>query len=142
MDASIASMNKSTFEERQRNVSYLRTLYFLFAIEFVVALLFCYFTTEIWSGLGRFIVDWWYFAAIALVICVLMVLLTFFVPAVRKFPVNLVIYLLFTLAFAWVWAYIVNRFSTNSIGWYVLWLLAAIAFAFAIYSWYVTPSNY
>lgn len=135
MDASIASLNKSTFEERQRNISYLRTLYFLFALEFVVAILCSWFASSIWEGLGNFIVDWWYFAAIALFICIVMVLVTFFVPAVRRFPVNIVIYLLFLLAFAYVWTYLVCRFKNTGYAWYVLWLLAAIAIAFAIYSW-------
>ena len=135
MDASIASLNKSTFEERQKNISYLRTLYILFALEFVVAILWTLFAWVWVPSVGRFIVDWWYFALAAAIIALLLVLVTFFVPQVRKFPVNIVIYLLFVLCFAYVWSFLVVYFEVSRLAWYVLWLLAAIALGFAIYSW-------
>lgn len=38
MDVSSISLNRSTFEERHKNVSFLRTLYGLFALELIIAL--------------------------------------------------------------------------------------------------------
>lgn len=135
MDASIASANKSTFEERQKNVSYLRTLYFLFSLEFIIAILWCVFTTTYVPSVGAWIVDWWYFALFAAILCVLLILITFFVPAVRRAPVNIAIYAIFVLAFAYCWSYLVNRFAEYQVAWYILWLLAAVAIGFALYSW-------
>lgn len=135
MDASIASHNKSTFEERQKNVSYLRTLYFLFSLEFIIAILFCVLSVYWWPSLGDFIVRWWGIALATAIICVLLILVTFFVPAVRKAPANLAIYAIFTLCFAWCWAYLVNRFEEYQVAWYVLLLLASVAVGFAVYSW-------
>ena len=135
MDASIASLNRSTFEERQKNISYLRTLYFLFALQLVIAALWSLFSLHYFPNVGAWIVKHWWIALIAGIICVLLLLFAFFSPASRQSPINLAVYAIFTLCFAYVWSYFVNKDVKNRYVWYVLLMLTAIAIGFAVYAW-------
>ena len=133
MDSSGLSLNKSIFEERQKNLKYIRWLYMFLAIELIVALIWSTFCLEYWDALGEEIVHWWEFAIAAAVICVILILLTLFMPFVRKFPINFVIYLLFTLAFAHLCAFL-SCWDTSRLFYYGLWVLTAICVALAIYA--------
>lgn len=133
MDISGYSVNKSTLEERQRNLKYTRFLYALLAIELIVALIW----TSICLGhpdrLANPIVRWWEFGLVAGIIAGLLILATFFVAAVRRFPINWAIYALFTLAFAHLWAFLCCLDKSRNL-YFALWLLTAIAVGFALYS--------
>lgn len=133
MDISGYSVNKSTLEERQRNLKYTRFLYVLLAIQLIIALLWTSFALHFWTKLGAPIARWWEFGLVAGVLAGLLVLAAFFVAAVRRFPINWAIYFVFTLAFAHLWAFLccldVNRYL-----YFALWLLTAISVGFALYS--------
>lgn len=133
MDISGYSVNKSTLEERQRNLKYTRFLYLLLAVQLAVALLWTSFALHFWTKLGAPIVRWWVFGLVAGVLAGLLVLGSFFVAALRRFPLNWVVYLLFTLAFAHLWAYLCCLDTTHYL-YFALWLLAAIALGFALYA--------
>ena len=126
-------MNKSTLEERQHNLKYTRFLYVLLAVELIVALIWTSFCIHYWTKLGAPIVRWWEFGLVAGIIAGLLVLATFFVAAVRRFPINWAIYLLFTLAFAHLWAFLCCLDSSRYL-YFALWLLTAISVGFALYS--------
>ena len=133
MDISGYSVNKSTLEERQRNLKYTRFLYILLAVELIVALIWTSFCIHYWTKLGAPIVRWWVFGLVAGIIAGLLVLATFFVAAVRRFPINWAIYFLFTLAFAHLWSFLCCLDSSRYL-YFALWVLTAIAVGFALYS--------
>ena len=142
MDQSSISLNTSTFEDRFKNITYLRGLYMFFALELVIALA--------WSSwviyadwLGGFVVKWWWIALITGIIAVLLILVATFWRGSRDSPVNFVIYGLFTLTFAYTMGYLcrVDWYDGTQMVYYGLWVLTAIAIAFFIYAWYAPPSN-
>lgn len=133
MDISGYSVNKSTLEERQRNLKYMRFLYVLLAVELIVALVWTSFCLHFWTKLGAPIVKWWEFGLAAGIISGLLILATFFVAAVRRFPINWAIYFLFTLAFAHFWSFLCCLDSSRNL-YFALWLLTAITVGFALYS--------
>lgn len=135
MDASIASLNRSTFEDRQKNISYLRNLYFLFALQLIIAVVWSAWNYTWFPNWGAWIIRNWGVALAAGILCVLLLLFAFFSSASRQHPVNWVVYLLFTIGFAIVWSYFVVRDGQNRYVWYVLWLLTAMAIGFAVYAW-------
>ena len=133
MDISGYSVNKSTLEERQRNLKYMRFLYVLVAIELIVALIWTSFALHFYTKLGAPIARWWEFGLVAGVLAGLLVLATFFVGAVRRFPINWAIYFLFTISFAHFWAYLCSIDKSHFL-YFALWMLTAIAVGFALYS--------
>ena len=137
MDLSGYSVNKSTIEERQHNLRYIRLLYALLALELVIALVWTSFCLGYWDDLGKPIVHWWEFGIVAGVLVLILILVTFFVEAVRRFPINWVIYLIFTLAFAHLWAFLCCLDESRLL-YYALWLLTAIAIGFALYAFCAT----
>lgn len=137
MDVSSISLNRSTFEQRHKNVGYQRALYTLFAL----SLLF----TLGWSSLvlsqqdlKNWVLENWGWALAAAILAVILLLVASFVSAARQSPLNLIVYLLFTICFAYAIGYLCARdwFGENGfkIVYYMLWILTAIAVAFAIYS--------
>lgn len=133
MDISGYSVNKSTLEERQRNLKYMRFLYVLLAVELIVALVWTSFSLHFWNKLGAPIVRWWVFGMIAGIISGVLILATYFVGVARRFPINWAIYFLFTLAFAHFWSYLCCL-DTSRFLYFALWLLTAIAVGFALYA--------
>lgn len=139
MDLSGYSVNKSTIEERQRNLKYTRFLYILLAVELIIALVWTSFCVHYWTKLGTPIIKWWVFGMIAGIMAALLILATFFVSAVRRFPINWAIYFLFTLAFAHFWAFLCCL-DKSLLLYFALVLLTAIALGFALYS--ITATYY
>lgn len=134
MDASIASLNRSTFEERQKNISYLRSLYFLFALTLLFSV-FWVFCCHDWNPpMGKWIQEHWGVALAVGIIAGLLLLFSFFSSASRNPPINLIVYLLFTLCFAYLWSYFVGG-AYGDMVFYVLCLFTAIALGFAVYAW-------
>ncbi len=133
MDLSGYSVNKSTIEERGRNLRYIRVLYGLLALELILALVWTSFCLGYWKDLGEPIVHWWEFGLVAGILVLILVLVAFFVEAVRRFPINWVIYLVFILAFAHLWAFLCCLEKTRYL-YFALWLLTVIACGFALYA--------
>lgn len=136
MDQSVASLNRSTFEERQKNVTYLRSLYFLLALQLLVAVGWSILT--IWCDtLGEWVRVWWGIALGCGIVALLLLLAVYFVPALNNGGgAGIGIYALFTLCAAYVWGYWCAWDRDAGYGWYVLILLTAIAGGFAAYTWY------
>ena len=133
MDISSYSVNKSTLEERQRNLKYTRFLYTLLAAELILALTWTSFCLHYWNKLGQPIASAWVAGMIAGIISGLLVLATFFVAVVRRFPVNWAVYFLFSLAFAHLWAYLCCLDESRLL-YFALWLLTAVSVGFALYA--------
>jgi FtsH-binding integral membrane protein len=134
MDTSVASLNRSTFEERQKNVSYLRSLYFLLALQLLIAVAWSLVVINTQS-----IKDWvretWGLALALEIVAVLILLAVFFVPALNKGGViGIAIYVIFTLVAAYLWGYFCSL-NEDNYGFYVLLLLTGIAIGFAAYTW-------
>jgi len=133
MNLSNISNGKISFEERQKNMSFLRNLYTLFAIELLIAVIWTSFALSYYVEFGDGIKRWWEFAIASGVLCLLLLLISFLQFA-RRFPINVVIYLLFTFSFMHFssWLCLVD---TTFLVYYALWLLLFVAIGFAIYAW-------
>lgn len=130
--SSISQLHKSTQEERQSNLSYLRGLYFLFALHLVVAWLWSLIciTNE---AIGDFVRDIWPIALVTGIVALIVLLVCLLVPKSRDSPVNWVLYLVFLITFAYTAAFF-SVLDTSLLFFYSLTLLTAIAIAFCIYS--------
>lgn len=108
-------------------------LYTLFSLELLVALIWTSFVLS-YSSLESWTERWWEIAIATGVICLILLLVCLLIPAVRRPPVNLVIYILFTLCFAHFASYLCAVDSSRLV-YYGLWLLFAVSLGFAIYAW-------
>ncbi len=133
MDISSSHLNTSTVQERKQGLQYQKTLYVLVAIELIIALIWSSFAVYWWAQLGSHIIDWWVFGLVAGVLALLLALVAFFVGAVRRFPINWIIYILFTAAFAHFIAFLVC-IDLSQLLYFALWVLTAIVVGFAAYS--------
>lgn len=133
MDISSSHLNTSTIQERKQGLVYQKTLYVLVAIELILALVWTSFALYWWPQLGSHILHWWEFGLVAGVLALVLILVAFFVPAVRKFPINWVIYALFTLAFAHFICFLCTL-DFSKLVYFALWVLTAIIVGFAVYS--------
>jgi FtsH-binding integral membrane protein len=133
MNLSNISNGKISFEERQKNMSFLRNLYTLFAVELLIAVIWTSFALSYYPEFGEGIKHWWEFAIVSGVLCLLLLLISFLQFA-RQFPINIVIYLLFTFSFMHFssWLCLVDH---TFLVYYALWLLLFVAIGFAIYAW-------
>lgn len=133
MDVSVSSLNRSTFEERQKNISYLRSMYFLLALQLLVAVGWVWILFN-WDGARNFVQRYWGITLAVGIIAVLLILAVYFVPALNLGGAGIGIYALFTILAAWVWGYFCTVDLKNNIAWYILLLLTAIAIGFAAYT--------
>jgi len=133
MDISSSHLNTSTLQERKQGLQYQKILYVLVALELIVALVWTSFSLYWWPQLGSQIQNWWEFGLVAGILVLLLVLIAFFVPQVRRFPINWVIYLLFTLSFAH-FACFLNTLDISNLLYFALWVLTVIIVGFALYS--------
>ena len=133
MDSSGLSLNKSTFEERQQNLSYIRVLYLLLSLELIIALVWSSFCLYFWGSLGEPISDMWIMGLVTGIVCGLLILVTLFIVQIRKFPINWVVYILFTISFAILWGYLCCVDKSRLV-YYTLWLLTAITVALFLYA--------
>jgi len=133
-------MNLSTLsartspEERAKNISFLRMLYTLFAVELLIALIWTSFALSYYDKFGKGIERWWEFAIATGVICLILILASILVPALRRFPIGAAIYGVFTICFMHFVSYLCLIDKTFLV-YYALWLLFAVAVGFAIYAW-------
>ena len=132
---------RTTPEDRAKNLNFLRMLYTLFAVQLLIALIWTSFALSYYDKFGKGIEKWWEFAIATGVICLLLILATIIVPALRKFPIGAAIYAVFTLCFMHFVSYLCLIDDTYLV-YYALWLLFAVAVGFAIYAWsLVAKSN-
>ena len=136
-EVSSYSLNKSTVEERGQNLSYIRMVYILTAFEMVLALIWTSFCLGYWDDLGKPIVHWWEFGLVAFIITVLLAFVAFLITAVRRFPINWIIYILFTLAYAHTWAFF-SCWDPTRLVYFACWLFTAFTTGFAVYSFCAT----
>ena len=128
---------RTTPEERAKNLSFIRMLYTLFAIELLIAIIWTSFALGYYEDFGSGIVHWWEFAIATGVLCLILILVAMLVPAVRRPPINIVIYALFTICFMHFVSYLC-LVDKSRLVYYALWLLFAVAVGFAIYAWSTT----
>lgn len=135
MDVSSISLNRSTFEQRHKNVGYQRALYCLFALSLLFTLLWSSMVLGL-ENLNSWVLTNWGWALAAGILAAILLLVATFVSAARQSPLNLVVYLLFTIFFAYAIGYLCARdwVSGWQVAYYMLWILTAIAVAFAIYA--------
>ena len=73
------SMNRSTFEERQNNLSYLRTLYGYFFLENLISVIWtscCLYWYK--DSLGEWVGDkWWMFMIFAIIAVIILLICAF-----------------------------------------------------------------
>lgn len=132
-DTSTYSLNKSTIEERGRNLSYIRMVYLLTAVEMIISLVWTSFCLGYRKELGDPIVHWWEFAVAAFIIGAILLLVAYFVDAVKRFPINWIIYIVFTLCYAHCWAFF-SCWDPTWLVYFSLWLLTVMVIGFALYS--------
>lgn len=134
MDASGQSLNKSTFEERQRNIGYLRKLYLFFSLQTLLWLVwtsFCLCFED--YKFGKWIKKTWWMALTTSILTAILQLVASFVPAVRKNGPNFGVYQAFTLFGAYSVGYLC-LWDKNSLLFFALCLITAIAFAFECFA--------
>ena len=131
MDQSQLSLNRSTVEERKKNLSYIRLLYILFAFSLIIALTWASICLKHWPGHGSG--KWWIFGLIFGILCLLLVLAVFFVKALAKTPIAWGVYGLFVICLAAFMGWAVCADNTRLV-YYGLWLITVIASALALYA--------
>jgi hypothetical protein len=133
MDISSSHLNHSTIQERKQGLYYQKSLYILVAIELIIALVWTSFSVYWWNQLGSQILHWWPFGLAAGVLALILILLAFFLAFVRNFPINWVIYALFTAAFAHFVAFL-TCLDYSQLLYFALWIFTAIIVGFALFS--------
>ena len=133
MDISSSHLNHSTVQERKQGLFYQKTLYVLVAFQLIVALIWASFAVYWWPVLGAQIVLWWPFGLAAGVLVLLLVLIAFFFAFVRNLPINWVLYVLFTAAFAHFLAFLVC-IDFSQLFYFSLWLFTGVIVGFAVFS--------
>lgn len=134
MDVSAISLNVSTFEERQRHLSFLRSLYTFFLIQVVVCLIWCIIVVCNMDSIGKFQTDYWYIGLITLVLALQIIQLTVFWSGSRKGPANWILYISFILVFSFSYSWLVAS-DTYLYAYFALWLIFVIAATYLFYSW-------
>ena len=134
MNTSSNSAGKVTFEERQRNLYFLKVLYSLFALEILIAVIWTSFAFGYSDPFGNGIKAYWQVAITTGVLCLVLIIIAFLIPAVQQFPINIIIYVLFTLFFMHFSSWLA-LIDPSYLVYYALWLILAIAVAYAVYAW-------
>jgi FtsH-binding integral membrane protein len=133
--SSISAMNKSTYEERKYNLSFLKSLYSLYALKMII--------TWLWSLLlvsypdtFSWVVTAWYVALITGIIALGILAFTMVSPKAKEAPLNLVCYALFTLFFAYTIGFFC-LWDTSRLFFFCLTILTVISIGFALYHQYL-----
>lgn len=137
MNVSNVSTGRVTYEERQKNLYFLKVLYTLVAITLLVTVVWTSFALSYYTEFGAGIQRYWEVAIATGVICLILILVAFFVSAAQRIPISIVIYVIFTLCFMHFFSWL-SLIDPSRLVYYALWLLLAIAIAYAIYAWSTT----
>jgi FtsH-binding integral membrane protein len=137
MDVSGISLNRSTFEERCKNIDFLRKLYLFYMIEMLVV-----FGWTVWvlscETLGNWVVNVWWLALVTGILAIILLLVCTFLPFARNSPINIVLYALFTIFFAYTLAYLaaINWEDAESgVVFYWICLFTVLSIAFFLQAW-------
>lgn len=136
--SSISNLNRSTYEERQSNLAYLRGLYSLYSFHLIVAVLWSAWALTS-TKISTFVLGHPWLALIAAILALIILLVCLFSSASRDSPLNTILYTLFTVTFAYAASWLVLK-DTTGLVWFSLCTLTAIAIAFALYA--VFSSSY
>lgn len=139
MNLSRHSHSKINWEEKKEHVGKLRMLYTLFAIQLIIVLVWASFAISYLDPFGNGIEKFWYIALITGILALIILLGVYFVPALRKAPLSMVMYALFTLFLMYTVGYLCVL-DKSYLVYYAVWLLTAIAVGYAIYAW-AAPSG-
>ena len=134
MNLSNVSTGRVTYEERQRNLYFLKVLYTLFATTLFLTVLFASFALGFFDEFGFGVLLWWEIAIATGVLLLVLLAVAFFVNAAQQIPVSIVVYVLFTACFVHFWSWVALA-DPSRLVFYGLWLLLAIGIAYAIYAW-------
>jgi FtsH-binding integral membrane protein len=130
--SSLSALDKSTNDERQYNLNFLKMLYTLFALELLIVFTWSSFVVGYPESFDWYKNAWW-FGIIGLILAILILLFTMFGNASRQPPVNLVVYFLFTimLAIGLGWLCIVDQ---SRLVYFTLATVTMIAVGFMMYA--------
>lgn len=109
-------------------------LYSLFALELLIALIWTSFAITYYSPFGWGIETQWWWAIVSGSICLILILLVLFLNALQNMPINMIIYVVFTLCFMHFtsWLCLVDK---SYLVYFGLWSLFAIVVGYLIYAW-------
>ena len=130
MNNSYTSLNRPDYEEKIKNLTYIRQLYIFFALSLVIAFTWATIVVNV-TGMKAWFAKHWIVGTVIGAILLVLLLASVFVTKLRRFPVNLGFYALFVLVLSYFFAFVA---SLNVYFYYVLCLLTAVAVGFAIYS--------
>lgn len=128
MDYSSMSLNKSTIEQRQSNLKFIRVLHLLVAIELILTIIWASFSIYFWDDLGAPIVRWWEFGIVAGSLVFLLLIIALALQITRRPPINWIIYALFTLSFVHLFGFLACLDKTRLV-YFALWVLTAVTLA-------------
>jgi hypothetical protein len=130
--SSLASVNKSTNEERTYNMNFLKMLYTLYAFQLLVA-----FTLSSFAVVYENSFDWlasiWIVCILFLGACLGLIIVTMISPVTRQPPLNFLIYLLFTVLFTFGIACF-SMIDSSGLVYFILATLTLIAVGFMLYA--------
>ncbi len=121
-------------DAKRRKVNYQRVLYFLFTVELLVQLTWTSLALAFFSDLGTAILGHWELALISGVLIIFILIICFCFKALQRSPINLIVYLIFTIVSAYFISWIVLADRTLLV-YYALWLLTGVSVAYTVYSW-------
>ena len=139
MNISNISASKITFEERQKNLTFLKTLYTLFAIEILIAVVWTSLALGFFEEFGKGILAYWEVAVVSGCLCLIFILIAFFLPIAQRIPVSIGLYVFFTFCFMHFASWL-SLVDSSCLVYFSLWLLLSVAVAYAIYAWATSTS--
>ena len=134
MNLSRHSSSKINWVEKRDHLKKIRMLYTLFAIQLIITLVWASFALSYPKPFGDGIKEYWWVALITGILALVILLLLFFIDRLRKSPLSMIMYILFTLFFMYTIGYFCVLDNTYLV-YYALWLITSIAVGFAIYAW-------
>lgn len=88
-----------------------------------------------YDRIDNFVDDNWGIVIATLAVAVIIILAVYFVPKLNRGGFLIVIlWVIFTLCFAYCWGWLCVQNRDRNYGWYILLLLTAIAIGFALYT--------
>lgn len=132
------AVEQSIINKRAYGLSLHRNIYFLMALTLALALVFATFALQ-YPSLADFLRKYWIVAAVAFVIALLLLIFSYFINSFRREPLNMIIYVLFTLCFIWFVAWAVVRDPTFLL-YFVLWIVLLALLGYLLYSFSTTGS--
>lgn len=125
-------MRQSTMEERAYNMNFLKMVYTLFALQLIIT-----FTLSAFAVSYEDSFDWlrslWIMCLVFLVVCLLLIVATMMNAATRRPPLNVVIYLTFTVFLAFGMACF-SSMDESGLVFFVLTSLTLISIGFMLYA--------